>query len=89
MSASSYPSGSHIALLFTLGRVLPATKAQAKSFISKTNSMDVLNADDVESIESLMNKHGFEGEYKATKSGTWVRLQNMSDLKKAVKLEYY
>ena len=88
MSANVYPANSHINLLITLGRIFPTTAAQAKKFISNTFSMDVLNADDVEMIEKLMATHGFEGIYKATKSGTWVRLMNINDLKHALKKEY-
>ena len=88
-SARTPEARSHYKMLMSMGKNFPGNKAQAKFFIANTNQMDVLNADDVEAIESLMNRHGFEGEYKATKSGTWVRLQNFGDLKKAVKLEYY
>lgn len=88
MSANIHPAKSHINLLITLGRIFPTTSAQAKKFISNTSSMDVLNADDVELIEKLMTKHGFEGEYKSTKSGQWVRLMNIKDLKSAFKKEY-
>ena len=88
MSANVYPANSHINLLITLGRIFPTTAAQAKKFISNTNSMDFLNADDVEIIENLLNKHGFQGDYKTTKSGAWVILNNINDLKSALKKEY-
>lgn len=78
----------HYKSLMKLGLVLPSTKAQAKHFISTQTFMDVFNAKDVEVVEALMNKHGFEGEYKYTKSNKWVRLQNISDLKAALKAEY-
>ena len=88
MSANVYPAGSHIDLLIRLGRIFPTTSAQAKKFLANTNQMDVLNADDVLLIENLLVKHGFEGNYTATKSGQWVRLQNINDLKSALKKEY-
>lgn len=71
-----------------LGLVLPSTKAQAKHFIATQAFMDVFNYKDVEVVEALMNKHGFKGEYKYTKSNKWVRLENISDLKAALKAEY-
>ena len=70
------------------GQVFPSTKPQAQFFISKSVCLGVLNRDDVEIVESMLNKHGFTGDYKFTKSKTWVRLQNQSDLHKALKIEY-
>ena len=87
-SCSTYPSGSHVGLLITLGRLFPSTSSQAKRVVALDGRMDVLNADDVELVEALLNRHGFEGEYKRTKSGSWVRLQNRGDYCKALILEY-
>ena len=81
-------SGSHYKLIMRLGRCLPSTQAQVRYFISEGISLDVLNGDDVEKVEAMLTKHGFEGNYKLTKSKTWVRLQNNSDLHKALKLEF-
>lgn len=75
-------------LLMMLGRQFPATKAQAEYFIKNNCTMDVLNYDDVQIVESLLNKHGLAGDYKYTKSESWVRLLNHDDLEHALKLEY-
>lgn len=83
-NANFYPKGSHVGLLLTIGRCFPSCKAQA----IKWSNFDVLNYDDVEVIENLLNKHGFEGNYKPTKSGQWVRLINQDDFKTALKKEY-
>ena len=88
MSVNTYPARSHYKSLMTMGKVLPSTKAQAKFFLSYGVCMDVLNFDDVQIIESLLNKHGFEGDYKFTKSKSWVRLQNNNDLHEAIKKEF-
>ena len=87
-SANTYAPKSHYKLLMKLGRVFPTTKAQATFFVTKGLKMDVLNMDDVEIIENLLNKHGFEGNYNFTKSKTWVRLKNNQDLISALKKEY-
>lgn len=88
MSANTYAGKSHYKLTMKIGRVFPSTPAQAKFFIKEQVSLSVLNADDVQKVEALLNKYGFEGEYKSTKSKTWVRLQNNEDLYKALKSEY-
>lgn len=87
-NCNTYPARSHYKFIMRLGRVFPTTKAQAKYFITEGISIDVLNGDDVETVETMLNKHGFEGEFVFTKSKTWVRLQNQSDLHEALKKEY-
>lgn len=84
MSANYYAPRSHYKFIMSLSRVFPCTREQAKNFVQ----LDVLNSKDVEIVEAMLNKHGFVGAYKFTKSETWVRLQNNSDLIKALKLEY-
>ena len=79
---------SHYRSLMKLGRVFPTTKSQADYFIKNNITLDVLNMDDVILIENLMNKHGFEGNYKRTKSASWVRLKNHDDLYTALINEY-
>ena len=81
-------NGQHYKCLMRLGRIFPSTRAQANFFVSEGVLLDVLNGDDVEKVESLLNKHGFEGNYKSTKSKIWGRLQNHKDLQKALKLEF-
>ena len=81
-------AGCHYKFLMRFGRCFPYTQAQAKYFISEGICLDVLNADDVELVEAILNKHGFEGDYKFTKSKIWVRLQNNNDLHTALKLEF-
>lgn len=87
-SANTYAPKSHYKMSMRLGHVFPTTKAQAHFFVVESLQMDVLNMDDVEVIENLLNKHGFEGDYKLTKSESWVRLQNNLDLISALKKEY-
>ena len=80
-------AGEHVSLILSLGRVFPITKAQAQK-VARNGFFDVLNNKDVENIEKIMNKHGFNGQYKLTKSKTWVRLMNFQDFAKALKLEF-
>ena len=87
-NCNTYPARSHYKFLMRLGRVFPTTKAQAKYFISEGICLDVLNYDDVQIVEEVLNRHGFSGSYKYTKSEQWVRLQNDSDLHEALKKEY-
>ena len=87
-NCNTYPARSHYKFIMRLGRVFPTTKAQARYFIAKGIVLDVLNGDDVEKVETMLNKHGFEGNYKFTKSKTWVRLQNTNDLYQALKKEF-
>jgi hypothetical protein len=87
-SCKTYKSRSHYKFIMRLGRCFPSTQAQAKYFITEKVCLDVLNGDDVEKVETILNKHEFKGDYKFTKSKTWVRLQNNSDLHKALKLEF-
>lgn len=71
-----------------LGGVFPTTKAQAKYFIEEHIELEVLNNKDVERIESMLNKYGYQGEYKFTRSKEWVRLVNYNDLYSSLKSEY-
>ena len=87
-STNSYPKGSHCKLLLAIGRALPTCKSQAVYFLKNKIILDVLNYEDVTKIESLLNKHGYAGDYKYTKSGNWVRLQNHSDLYSSLKKEF-
>lgn len=88
MSANTYAAKSHYKFIMRLGRCVPTTRAQAKYFILQGVVLDVLNNKDVEILETIMNKHGFAGDYKYTKSKHWVRLQNTNDLCAAIKKEY-
>lgn len=88
MSCNTYAPKSHYKYVMSLGRVFPTTSAQAKYFLASGSSFDILNSKDVEIIESLLNKHGFKGNYQYTKSKTWVRLTNVCDFEKALKKEY-
>ncbi len=83
-NANCFPRGSHVSLLLSIGRCFPICKSQA----TKWQYFDVLNYEDVQIIENLLNKHGFKGDYKATKSGNWVRLINEDQFKLALKKEY-
>jgi hypothetical protein len=87
-NCNTYPARSHYRFTMRLGCVFPTTRAQAKYFITEDIWLDVLNGDDVETVESMLVKHGFEGDYRFTKSKKWVRLQNQIDLHEALKKEY-
>jgi len=87
-SCNLKPARSHYKFFMRLGRVFPSTRAQARYFISENLVLDLLNKRDVERIENLLNKYGFEGNYKYTQSKYWVRLQNHNDLYKALKKEF-
>lgn len=78
----------HYEFSMSIGRFFPTTRAQALRFIANGCHIDTLGAPDVDRIEDLLNKHGYVGEYKLTKSGTWARLINVTDLAIALKLEY-
>lgn len=84
MSCNVKPARSHYKHIMMMGRVFPTNAAQARSF----THLDVLNADDVEVVEQLLNKHGLEGDYIYTKSKHWVRLDNLMQLRAALKAEY-
>jgi hypothetical protein len=85
---NTYPKGSHVKLLIILGRCFPQTKEQAKYFIKKGAKLDVLNYKDVQDLEAFLNKQNFKGQYKYTKSLTWVRLINQNDFISALKKEH-
>lgn len=87
-SCSTYLARSHYKLLMRLGQVFPNTKAQARYFCQNQINLNVLNKEDVDLVEGILNKYGFEGKYKYTKSKSWVRLLNMTDLHKALKLHF-
>lgn len=90
ISCNTYPARSHYKFRMSLGRVFPSTKAQAHYFVSNRMRLDVLNYDDVQIVESILNKHGFEGQYSytSTKSKHFVRLKNSADLRQALKSEF-
>lgn len=81
-------AGEHLTNLIGLGRVFPITKAQAKKVYYGGDFDSLYNTDVEQLIEPLMNKHGFNGVYKLTKSGRFCRLENMLEFKKALKLEF-
>lgn len=87
-SCNVYPAKSQYKFTMSLGRVFPTTSTQARYFLQQGICLDVLNSRDVEVVESLLNKHGFEGQYTFTKSGRWVRLVNNEALNNALKAEY-
>jgi len=79
--------GQHYTFQMSRGQLFPNSKQQAKYFISNCQ-LGMLNCKDVERVEMLLNKHGIKGVYKHTGSKLWVKLQNISDLHNALKLEY-
>ena len=88
MSVNFYPAKSHYKQIMLLGRAFPTTATQARFFISKGICLDVLTRQDVKFLESFLNKHGFEGKYRYTKSKSFARLQNGHDLLLALKKEF-
>jgi hypothetical protein len=88
MSVNFYPAKSHYKQTMLLGRAFPTTATQARFFISKGVCLDVLTRQDVELLERFLNKHGFEGKYRYTKSKLFARLQNGYDLHLALKKEF-
>ena len=88
MSVNFYPANSHYKQTMLLGRAFPTTATQARFFISKGICLDVLTRQDVELLEIFLNKHGFEGKYRYTKSKSFARLQNGYDLFLALKKEF-
>lgn len=80
--------GSHYKIAMHMGRVFPSTRAQAIEFIRSGAVLNVLCGKDVEMIEKFLNKHGYQGEYRYTKSRAFVRLQNNRDLYKAIASEF-
>ena len=87
-SCNQFKANSHYKFIMSMGRAIPTTKAQANFFVKNKISIDLLNSKDVDLIESMLNKHGMQGDYKFTKSKTWVRLLNNEDLHKAISLEF-
>ena len=81
-------SGQHYKWLMKMGRFIPTTQAQAREFVRMGCSLSVLNYEDVQYVEELLNRNGFVGNYKYTKSKRWVRLINSEDLRDALKNEY-
>ena len=84
----NYKPRTHSGLALDLGRCFPTTKAQVKKFIAIGRGLDVLGMADVELVEALLSKHGYEGSYQYTKSKTFVRLINNQDFCEALKKEY-
>lgn len=87
-STKIYKPKSHYKFLMRMGRVLPTTKAQAKHFIQSKCEFGVLNSYDVGCIEAIFAECGKEGEYRYTKSRTWVRLTNIEDFYNCLKQKY-
>lgn len=83
-NTSTLPARSHYKFFMRTGQLLPATKAQAKYFISAGCCLNILTMDDVINLEDIYNKYGFQGDYRYTKSKRWVRLNNQLDLHEAI-----
>ena len=70
-----------------IGRVLPKKRNQCKIFY-KRGILGQLTMADVEVIETILNKYGYEGKYTYTKNKRFVRLVNNNDLCKAFKKHF-
>lgn len=88
MSCNIHPKGTNYKESMNRGNAFPCSKAQARYFNSNKLTLDAMNGYDVLRAEQMLNKHGFEGKYRYTKSKSWVRLQNHDDLRAALKKEY-
>lgn len=88
LSANVMPAGSHYKHTMRLGRIFPTTKQQALFFLREEINLDVLNMDDVVLIEAELAPYRFIGEYKYTSSNQWVRLTNIEDFNKALRLKF-
>lgn len=84
----SFSGKQHYKVAMSLGGVLPINKAQANYFITENCDLSVLAGVDVDVIESILNEAGLKGDYVMTKSNKWVRLKNIQDFYKALKLKY-
>jgi len=84
LTCKTFAPGAHTTFMASLGRMWPATKAQAKKFYR----IECINSADVERIEATMNKHGYNGRYRLTKSGQFAQLENIEQLQKAIKAEF-
>jgi len=78
---------------FYTGRVnfMPQTKTQAKAHVHAINKLgydNLLMVGQWIELEQFLNKHGFQGDYKLTKSHTMCRLQNIKEYVAAIKLEF-
>lgn len=78
----------HNSILIDIGRLIPTHKAQAKRVAQKGIAPDIMNMGDVEIIEAMMNKNGFAGQYKYTRSRNYVRLINYCDWHTSLKKEF-
>lgn len=85
---SPIPARAHYLTRLVLGRFFPTTKAQACRFLSAGCRLDVLNYEDVQTVEAILARHGYTGNYKYTRSGEWVQFQNTADLRAAIKKEF-
>ena len=86
-SANPIPKGYPYKAMMRRGKVFPITKAQAMEFVKMGCLLDGLNSEDVNVIETLLNKHNMEGNYRQY-TKYLVKLENSCDLDKALKLEY-
>lgn len=84
----TFEAGQHYG--FFLGKILfrPTTLAQAKKHIHairNTSFDNLLMCGEWLSVEEFLNENGFAGQYRFTKSGTMVRLENIQDYVQAIK----
>ena len=88
MINGNYAPRSHYKFIMSLGRVWPCCAAQVKEWERIGCRLDVMNGPDITRCEELMNKHGYIGDYRPTKSKRWARLANTADLLAAFKAEF-
>ncbi len=88
MINGNYAPRSHYKFIMSLGRVWPCCAAQVKAWEKTNCRLDVMNGPDVVRCEELMNRHGYTGDYRLTKSARFARIANTGDLLAAFKKEF-
>ncbi|HOR57752.1 MAG TPA: hypothetical protein PLV82_03730 [bacterium] len=87
-----YPSGSHCSVAMWNSFFMPNTKTQVLRFFKATdgwiNSQVIYSQGQANEVDAFMLKHGYEANFKFTKSKTMCRLVNFEDFKNAVRKEF-
>ena len=89
---SVHPKGSHCQIAMWNTFFMPTTKIQALRFFKATknwvDSQIIHSQLAANEVEKFMSKHGYEANFKLTKSKTMCRLVNFEDFKSAIKKEF-
>lgn len=74
--------------LRVIDTLLPCTASQAKEMIKTGYSLGVITPQDAEYLTWYMAQYGCTAKFVDTKSGRFVRLVNMGDLRKCWQAEF-